>query len=129
MTQSAPPIVTICGSMRFFEHMLTVAAEETAQGRIVLAPFSVVAPEDQAGELKTMLDELHLRKIDMAEWIVVVTNQDGYIGESTRREMTYALRAGKKVNVREFRTDPVVIDGRRMVGAGHATTTVNGQNR
>lgn len=116
---TTPAIVTICGSMRFFEHMLTVAAEETLAGNIVLAPFSCVAPDDQAGEAKRRLDELHLRKIDLSERIVVVTNQDGYIGDSTRREMAYALSAGKPMDVREFTTDPVTVDGRTVIGAGH----------
>ena len=125
MTQ--PVIVTICGSMRFFEHMLTVAAEETLAGRIVLAPFSCVAPADQAGEVKRRLDELHLMKIDLAERIIVVTNQDGYIGDSTRREMAYALSAGKAMDVREFKTDPVIVNGRRCVGANHAVAWDGGR--
>jgi hypothetical protein len=95
-------IVTLCGSMRFFEQMLTVAAEETAKGHIVLAPFSVVALEDQDGEFKAMLDQLHRDKIDLSERIIVVTNQHGYIGASTRSEMVYAARAGKDWDVREF---------------------------
>jgi hypothetical protein len=95
-------IVTICGSMKFFPQMLEAAADLTAQGAIVLAPFSVVAPEDQDGTLKAMLDELHLRKIDMASRILVITNQSGYLGDSTHREMAYAIRTGKDVDVREF---------------------------
>lgn len=115
-----PPIVTICGSMRFFDQMLQVAADETMRGNIVLAPFSVVASADQESDVKRQLDELHLRKIDLSERIIVVTNQDGYIGDSTRREMAYALSAGKAMDVREFVTDLVVINGRLRVGADHA---------
>ena len=40
---------------------------------------------------------MHLRKIDMADEIFVV-NPGGYIGESTAREISYALRHGKKVS-------------------------------
>ncbi|MBQ8047409.1 MAG: hypothetical protein IJ196_05745 [Prevotella sp.] len=47
--------------------------------------------------VKDMLDEMHLRKIDLADEIYVV-NVNGYIGESTRREIAYATRCGKKVN-------------------------------
>jgi hypothetical protein len=100
--ESPADIVTICGSMRFFPQMLQAAAELTAQGHIVLAPFAVVAPEDQDGEHKSMLDRLHLQKIGMSSRVVVVTDQDGYIGESTRREMAYAAMAGKGVDIREF---------------------------
>jgi hypothetical protein len=111
MTTRNPKIVTLCGSMRFFDKMLTVAAEETAKGHIVIAPFSVVAKEDQGSDFKKMLDELHFRKIDMADEIIVVTDENGYIGESTRREMVYAIQTGKfngADNVREIPSSPVV---------------------
>lgn len=124
---STPEIVTICGSMRFFGEMLEVAAQETAGGRIVLAPFCVVAPDAQDEDAKRQLDELHLRKIDLAGRIIVVTNGDGYIGQSTRREMAYALSKGKAMDVLEFaEADPVVVDGRLLVGSGHSVPTEGG---
>ena len=43
-----------------------------------------------------MLDNMHKRKIDMADAIYVI-NVGGYIGESTKSEIEYALRNGKKV--------------------------------
>lgn len=95
-------IVTLCGSMRFFEQILQVAADETAGGNIVLAPFSVVAPEHQDSEFKEMLDRLHREKIDMAEKVIIVTNQHGYVGSSTKAEMVYAAQQGKTWDVREF---------------------------
>ena len=49
---------------------------------------------------KEMLDDMHLRKIDMADEIYVI-NVGGYIGESTRREIAYAKKTGKKVNYLE----------------------------
>lgn len=49
---------------------------------------------------KEMLDDMHLRKIDLADEIFVI-NVGGYIGESTRREITYAKKTGKKVNYLE----------------------------
>lgn len=95
-------IVTLCGSMRFYEQILQVAAEETVRGNIVLAPFSVVAQQDQDGEVKSMLDRLHFQKIDMAERVIFVTDQNGYIGDSTRREMVYALSKRKVIDTRKF---------------------------
>lgn len=95
-------IVTICGSMRFFDQMLQVAADETAAGNIVLAPFCVVASEDQGDEHKAMLDRLHRDKIDLSERVVVVTNQHGYVGTSTKAEMVYAAQRGMTWDVREF---------------------------
>ena len=49
---------------------------------------------------KEMLDDMHLRKIDMADEIYVI-NVDGYIGESTKREIAYAEKTGKNVNYLE----------------------------
>lgn len=47
-----------------------------------------------------MLDDMHLRKIDLADEIFVI-NVGGYIGESTRREIEYAEDTGKKINYLE----------------------------
>lgn len=66
--------------MRFFEQMLQVAADETVKGNIVLAPFSVIATADQGSDLKQMLDKLHFEKIRMCSQIIVVTDQNGYMG-------------------------------------------------
>jgi hypothetical protein len=101
-TATSHEVVTLCGSMRFFPQMLHAAADLTAQGCIVLAPFKVVSPKDQDGDLKGVLDRLHLAKIDMAVRVVVITDQTGYIGESTHREMAYATSAGKPVHIRTF---------------------------
>lgn len=92
-----PHTVTLCGSMRFFPAMLAVAGELTDAGVVVIAPFRVLAPADQSGAAKVRLDALHRRKIDMAHRVVVVTDESGYIGESTRAEITYAERTGKPV--------------------------------
>lgn len=47
-------------------------------------------------ETKTMLDDMHKRKIDMADEIFVI-NVGGYIGESTKSEIEYAIKTGKLV--------------------------------
>ena len=49
---------------------------------------------------KEMLDDMHKRKIDMADAIYVI-NVGGYIGESTRSEINYAIERGKKVRYLE----------------------------
>lgn len=93
-------VVTLCGSMRFFDQMLTVAAELTAAGIIVLAPFCVVAISDQDTMAKVALDELHRDKIRLATWrIVVITDRTGYIGDSTRAEMVFAESLGLAVEL------------------------------
>ncbi|HEY1971848.1 MAG TPA: hypothetical protein VGH89_28085 [Pseudonocardia sp.] len=80
-------MVTLRGSMRFLALMLRVAAQGTVRGAIVLAPFAVVPPREQGGEFKAMLDRLHRRKIDLADRVVVVSDESGYIGDSTCAEI------------------------------------------
>ena len=47
-----------------------------------------------------MLDDMHKRKIDMADEIFVI-NKNGYIGSSTKSEIEYAISMNKKVNYME----------------------------
>ena len=47
-----------------------------------------------------MLDDMHKRKIDMADEIYVI-NVGGYVGDSTKSEINYAKQTGKKVNYLE----------------------------
>lgn len=69
--------------------------ELTFAGIIVVAPSE--ADESPTPEQKALLDALHLRKIDLADRVLVV-NPGGYVGESTRREIDYARAAGKPVS-------------------------------
>lgn len=50
--------------------------------------------------MKEMLDDMHKRKIDMADEIFVI-NVGGYIGSSTRSEIEYATATGKTVKYLE----------------------------
>jgi hypothetical protein len=94
-----PKIVCLCGSTRFSEAFRRANLNETLAGRIVLS-IGCDFKNDDARELtnydKTRLYELHLRKIDLADEILIL-NVDGYIGESTRRELEYARRLGKPI--------------------------------
>lgn len=91
-----PTIITICGSMRFYEGMLKCASELTSQGHIVLMPHDANHDDD---EHKRMLDALHLAKVDMSDQVVVVTDRSVYVGDSTRREMNYAYEKGLPVQM------------------------------
>ncbi|MFE9424318.1 hypothetical protein ACFYNO_15270 [Kitasatospora sp. NPDC006697] len=95
-----PEIVCICGSARFVDEMRVANRDLTFAGVIVVAPGEADGPVTD--EQKTVLDALHLRKIDLADRVLVV-NPGGYIGESTSREIAYARAAGKPVSY----TDPV----------------------
>ena len=94
---STPEIVCICGSTRFRDDIAAVNRDQTMAGRIVLAPGVFGHSGDPiTADAKTRLDELHLRKIDMAD-VVLVVNPGGYIGDSTRHEIEYAQKAGKRI--------------------------------
>lgn len=96
-------IVTLCGSTRFKEQFLETQKRLTLEGNIVISVglFGHSGDDDvwEPG-VKEMLDDMHLRKIDLADEIFVI-NVDGYIGESTRREIAYAEKTGKKVRYLE----------------------------
>jgi hypothetical protein len=94
-----PQVVCLCGSTRFREAYEQAARQETLAGRIVLDTGQVYGHTghvDMNGPVKRMLDELHLRKIDLADEVLVL-NVGGYIGESTRREIDYANRQDKPI--------------------------------
>ncbi len=97
-----PKVVTLCGSTRFKSEFLETAKSETLEGRIVLMPnvfghSGDLHPEDfVSGKTKVSLDELHWHKIDLSDEILVL-NVGGYVGDSTRKEIDYALRTGKPV--------------------------------
>ena len=95
-----PEIVCLCGSARFVDEMRAANRELTFAGAIVVAPGE--AGEVVTGEQKAALDALHLRKIDLADRVLVV-NPGGYVGESTGREIAHARATGKPVSF----TDPV----------------------
>ena len=96
-------VITLCGSTRFRDVFLETQKRLTLAGNIVISVglFGHSGDEEVwAPGTKEMLDDMHKRKIDMADEIFVI-NVGGYIGESTRREITYAKRTGKAVRYLE----------------------------
>lgn len=103
-----PKIYTLCGSSRFPEAFHLVNAHLSMMGHVVISlglfghadeprgsKFLTSDGDEKTAE-KTRLDELHFRKIDLADAIFVV-NVGGYVGSSTRREIAYAMKTGKAV--------------------------------
>lgn len=88
-----PIVVCLCGSTRFRDVFTQKNGELTLQGSIVLSIGTLPVPTE---EKKLMLDELHLRKIDMSDMIYVL-NVGGYIGPSTQSEINYAESKGKLI--------------------------------
>ena len=97
-SRDRPKIVCLCGSTRFKEEFERVERELTLAGCIVLTVglFGHREPDFDWERHKEALDELHLRKIDMADEVLVI-NVGGYVGESTAREIEYARKTGKAV--------------------------------
>ena len=104
------PVVTLCGSTRFKNEFYEVQKRLTLEGKIVISVglFGHSGDEEvwdgmdegTLGKKKVMLDDMHKRKIDMADSIFVI-NVGGYIGESTRSEIEYAKLHGKGVEYLE----------------------------
>ena len=101
-----PLIVCLCGSTRFYDAFQQANYDLTMTGRIVLSVgfYPHAKAEHGHGEgvghdsaEKTALDELHKRKIDLADEVLVVSDESGYFGESTRGEIEYAYQHGKPV--------------------------------
>lgn len=89
-TVERPTIVCLCGSTKFRAEMTETNHRLTLSGSIVLAPGVFAHDGDEiTEEQKRNLDELHLRKIDMADEVLIV-DPGGYVGESTAREIAYA---------------------------------------
>ena len=104
-----PTIVCLCGSTRFWRTFQQASLEETMVGKIVLSIGAASGtddehfgnlPRDEYDRVKAMLDELHLRKIDLADEVLIL-NVQGYIGPSTARELAYARSLGKRVRFLE----------------------------
>ena len=99
-------VVTLCGSTRFKEQFMEAQKRLTLEGNIVISVGLFGHAGDQEvwdgmdegtlSKTKEMLDDMHKRKIDMADEIYVI-NVGGYIGDSTRSEIQYAEEHGKPV--------------------------------
>ena len=103
-------VVTLCGSTRFKDEFMEVAKKLTLDGYIVIS-CSIFGhsgdkevwenmDEGTLTKTKIMLDDMHKRKIDLSDEIFVI-NVGGYIGDSTRSEIDYAIAHGKQVRYLE----------------------------
>ena len=95
-------IITLCGSVRFRDAFEKAQHRLTLEGYIVLTPGLFPAPGDAplSDDQISQLNDLHLRRIDMADEILVI-NVDGYTGSQTKKEIEYAKAKGKHVTYLE----------------------------
>lgn len=111
-------VITLCGSTRFKNEFVEAQKRLTLAGNIVISVGLFGHSGDDevwADGTKEMLDDMHKRKIDMADSIFVI-NKDGYIGESTRSEIEYAIEHGKEV---EYLEPPMIAGQQVMPGMEH----------
>jgi hypothetical protein len=90
-------VITICGSLKFIEEMQFHAERLELEGNCVL---TVIYPTKEKDDYtKDEIDSLgaaHLKKVELSDAIFVV-NKNGYIGESTKKEIDYAKKLGKEI--------------------------------
>ena len=94
-------VVTLCGSTKFKDDFIKAQEELTLNGYIVLTVGLFGHADNKynsviTSEIKTMLDDMHKRRIDLSDFIYVI-NKNGYIGESTKSEIEYAIATGKAI--------------------------------
>ena len=93
-------IITLCGSTKFRDEFIAEQKRLTLEGYIVISVGLFGHSGDNevwTESTKEMLDDMHKRKIDLADEIFVI-NVGGYIGSSTRSEIEYATSTGKLVS-------------------------------
>ena len=90
-------VITLCGSLKFQEEMMTVAEKMALEGYCILTPvYPVFKNVDRTEEQLIKLKDAHFKRIELSNAILVV-NVNNYIGESTNLEVEYAKKLGKEI--------------------------------
>lgn len=92
-------IITVCGSLRFYKEMMEITEKIELEGNCMLVPIynpSKTSKDDFIEEEALMLDKMHKERIKLADAILVV-NVNGYIGDSTRKEIEFAKFLNKEI--------------------------------
>lgn len=103
-------VITLCGSTKFKNEFMQMQKILTLQGYIVISVGLFGHAGDTevwSKDIKEMLDDMHKRKIDMADEIFVI-NKNRYIGSSTRSEIEYANL--KQIPVIYLEPEPFNVD-------------------
>ncbi len=95
-------IVCLIGSTKFKEAFEKANKEESLKGNIILtvAMFGHLEGLDMDSDAKRIFDKIHLDKINLSDEVLVL-NVNGYIGESTKKELEYAIKKSKKIRYLE----------------------------
>ena len=92
-------IITVCVSLRFYKVLMEVTEKMELEGNCMLVPIynpSRPSKDDFTEEEALMLDKMHKERIKLADAILVV-NVDGYIGNSTSKEIDFAKALNKEI--------------------------------
>lgn len=97
----------LIGSTRFMGNYVEANRELTLMGHIVytvatISTASAMKSTDESPiteEQKEVLDLVHLKKILESEAVCLITDETGYYGPSTRREMMWATMNNKPILV------------------------------
>ena len=123
-------VITLCGSTRFKDEFLEAQKRLTLEGNIVISVglFGHSGDDEVWTEgVKDMLDRQHLAKIDLADEIFVI-NVDGYIGDSTRREIAYAEFKGKSITYLESCRKPSLYDNYASLSELHGAGRISDED-
>ena len=89
-------VITLCGSMRFFNEMQKIAFElETKYGYCAITPIGGTSITLDKKTVEN-LAKAHYKKIDISDSVYIV-NIGGYIGESVSEELRYAKKHNKEI--------------------------------
>ena len=90
-------VVTLCGSMRYQNEMIKIARNlEVTFGYCVLQCVYDFAGKNDTQKERDKIIKAHFKKIDLSDFIYVV-NINGFISESTQKEIDYAIKHDKEV--------------------------------
>ncbi len=90
-------VITICGSLKFQKEMMEVAEKLDLEGNCIITPvYPVLRIDELTDNQLQKIKEAHFKKIELSDAIYVI-NKNNYIGESTKLEIEYAKKLGKKV--------------------------------
>lgn len=90
-------IITLAGSMKYYNEFFRIGSILSSIGHIVLSPFNHnnYYPNDQFlnDDVKKTLKEVQNARIDMSTDLFVI-NKNKYIGKDTKEEIEYATNKG-----------------------------------
>ena len=117
-------VIVLCGSSRFCQIMAVCAwlierDEQAITMALHMLPewYSADLPDSHLAEhegVASAMDELHMRKIDLADEVFVVNHGD-YLGKSTKNQIEYAQSYG--IPIRWFQHDDIGTKVKALIAA------------